>query len=129
MQERHCALAVCMCLSTQPRQVPAQLVVQALNVVRMRLTSRVLAALDDGFVGLVVIGAVLNVRRLRQLGLQHFGGCRTSVTESKTHNLVAMPVYCPPQPDGLFFVPMKLHISSISTTVRSWAGTGLSALA
>ena len=105
MQERHCALAVCMCLSTQPRQVPAQLVVQALNVVRMRLTSRVLAALDDGFVGLVVIGAVLNVRRLRQLGLQHFGGCRTSVTESKTHNLVAMPVYCPPQPDGLFFEP------------------------
>ena len=128
MQERHCALAVCMCLSTQPRQVPAQLVVQALNVVRMRLTSRVLAALDDGFVGLVVIGAVLNVRRLRQLGLQHFGGCRASVTESKAHNLVTVPIYCPPQPDGLFFVPMKLHISSISTCISSTAGIGLSAL-
>ena len=117
-----------MCLSTQPRQVPAQLVVQALNVVRVRLTSRVLTALDDGSVGLVVIRAVLNVRRLRQLGLQYFGGCRAPVSKNEAHDLVTAPIYCPPQPDGLFFVPMKLHISSISTSVSSAAGIGLRAL-
>ena len=54
-----------MCLSTQPRQVPAQLVVQALNVVRVCLAHRVLRLRNDGSVGLVVIRAVLNVRRLR----------------------------------------------------------------
>ena len=43
-------------------------------------------------------------------------------------NLMTAPVYCPPQPDGLFFVPMKLHISSISTSDSSVAGIGLSAL-
>lgn len=129
MQERRGALAVCMRLSPQPSQVPAQLVVQALNVVRVRLANSMLSLRNDGSVGLVVIGAVLNVRRLRQLGLQHFGGCRAPVTEGEAHDLVTAPVYGPPQPDGLFFVPMKLHISSISTSVSSAAGTGLSALA
>ena len=61
MQERLGALAVCMRLSPQSGQIPAQLVVQALNVVRMRLASCVLAALNDRSVGLVVVGAVLNV--------------------------------------------------------------------
>ena len=118
-----------MCLSTQPRQVPAQLVVQALiNVVRVCLAHRVLRLRNDGFVGLVVIRAVLNVRRLRQLGLQYFGGCRAPVSKNEAHDLVTAPIYCPPQPDGLFFVPMKLHISSISTSVSSAAGIGLRAL-
>ena len=129
MQERRGALAVCMRFSSEPSQIPTQLVVQALNVVRVCLAHRVLGMCNDGSVGLVVVGAVLNVRRLRQLGLQHFGGCRAPVTEGEAHDLVTAPVYCPPQPDGLFFVPMKLHISSISTSVSSAAGTGLRALA
>ena len=128
MQERRGALAVRMRFPSEPGQIPPQLVVQALNVVRVRLAHRVLGIRNDGFVGLVMIGAVLNVPSLRQLGLKHFGGCRAPVTESKAHNLVTVPIYCPPQPDGLFFVPMKLHISSISTSDSSVAGIGLSAL-
>ena len=65
-------------------------------MVRMRFADCVLGMRNDGSVGLVVIGAVLNVRRLRQLGLQHFGGCRAPVTKSEAHNLVTAPVYCPP---------------------------------
>ena len=89
--------------ASQSSQVPTQLVVQALNVVCMRFASRVLVARDDCSVGLVVVGAVLNVLCLRQLGLQHFGGCRASVTESKAHNLVSPALYCPPEPDWMFF--------------------------
>ena len=69
MQERRGALAVCMRFSSWPGQIPTQLVVQTLNVVRVCLAHRVLGMRNDGSVGLVVIGAVLNVLCLRQLGL------------------------------------------------------------
>ena len=96
MQERRGALAVRMRFPSEPGQIPPQLVVQALNVVRVRLAHRVLGRRNDGSVGLVMIGAVLNVLRLRQLGLKHFGGCRPPVTEGEAHNLMTAPVYCPP---------------------------------
>ena len=54
-----------MCLSPQSGQVPAQLVVHTLKMVRMRFADCVLGMRNDGSVGLVVIGAVLNVLGLR----------------------------------------------------------------
>lgn len=128
MQERLGALAVRMRFSMQPGQIPTQLVVQAFNVVRMGLPNRVMLPLNDGQVRLVLIGAILNMRRSGQLRLQHPCRAGASITQGKAHDLVALPVYCPPQPDGLFFEPIKLHISSASTTAKSWGAMGVSAL-
>ena len=62
MQERGSALAVCMRLSPKPSQVPAQLIVQALNAMGMRLAHCVLLSLDDGLVRPMCICAVIDMR-------------------------------------------------------------------
>ena len=105
MQERCSALAIRMRLPPKPRQVPTQLVIEAFDVMCMRLANRVLLSLDDGLVRAMSIRAVMDMFVRRQLRLQHFCCFCSSITKRKPHNLVACPVYCPPQPDGLFFEP------------------------
>ena len=61
MQERDSALAICMRFAVQPGQVPAQLVIQAFNVVRMCFANSVLLVVNDGFVGSVRISAVMDM--------------------------------------------------------------------
>ena len=105
MQERRSALAVCMGLASQSCQIPAQLVVQALYVVGMCFANRVLLSSNDAGVRPVCICAVVDVLVCRQLWLQRFGCLPASIAQGKPHDLVTSPVYCPPQPDGLFFEP------------------------
>ena len=62
MQERGSALAICMRLSPKPSQVPAQLIVQALNVMGMSLAYGVLLSLDDGFIRPMSIRTVMDMR-------------------------------------------------------------------
>ena len=61
MQERLGALAICMGSAMQPCQVPTQLVVQALYVMRMRLAYGVLRAINDGSIRPMVVRAILDV--------------------------------------------------------------------
>ena len=62
MQERGSALAICMRLSPKPSQVPAQLIVQTLNVMGMSLAYRVLFSLDDGLIRPICICTVMDMR-------------------------------------------------------------------
>ena len=61
MQERVSALAIGMRFSSKSRQIPPQLVVQALDVVRMRLAYGVLLRFDDGLIGRMCIRAVMDM--------------------------------------------------------------------
>lgn len=105
MQKRDSAFAIGMGLPVQPGQVPAQFVVQALNVMRVCLANRVLVSRQDAFVGLVVVCAVFDMRRLWQLLGKHLRCGAASLAQGKCHYLVAAPVDGPPQPQGLFFEP------------------------
>ncbi len=61
MQERLGALAVCMGFAMQPCQVPPQLVVQALYVMRMSLAYGVLRAINNSSIRPVVVSEIFNV--------------------------------------------------------------------
>ena len=70
------------------------------------LADDVVIPVQDRQVRPVMVCAVSDVLCLRQLLLQYAGGPQASVTQSKTNNPVRVPVYCPPQPDGVFLDPM-----------------------
>ena len=103
MQERGSALAIRMRLSPKPSQVLPQLVIETFDVMCMRLANRVLLSFDDGLIRPMRIRAVMNMFVRRQLRLKHFCRFRSSITKRKAYDLVTRSVYCPPQPDGLFF--------------------------
>ena len=103
MQERVSALAVCMCFPVQPGKVATQLVVKAFYMVRVCLANRVLPGVNDRSIGPMLVRAVLDMAVRRQLRLQHLRCLCTSATQSKAHNLVSPELYCPPEPDWMFF--------------------------
>ena len=105
MQERLGALAVCMRLPAQSRQVTPKLVVHALNVVRMGFALRVPHAGQNGAVRLVLVGAVLNVLCICQLLANYPGRGRTPVSQCPSHDPVGASLYPPPQPDRFFVEP------------------------
>lgn len=128
MHERGSALAVRVRFARKPRQVVAQLVVHTLNVVGVCFALGVALGGENFSVRRMLIRAVLDMAGLGQLLSEYLGCCSIPVSQRPSDDLVACPIYCPPQPDAPFLLPTKLHISSISTMSSSCSGMGCKAL-
>ncbi len=92
-------------LSPQPGQIASQLVVHALDDVGLRLALDELLFGEDGVVAAVVVGAVLEVRAIRNLRAQRSGCSGVTIAQDPCEYASGSAINSPPEPNGAFFSP------------------------
>ena len=89
----------------QSGQVTPQLVVHALDGVRVGLALDELLAREDSAVAAPVIGSILDVRAARNLRAQRSGCSGVTIAQRPAENLAGSAINSPPEPNGCFFEP------------------------
>lgn len=92
-------------LASQAGQIASQLIVHAFDNVGLRFALDVLLGREDGFVALVVVSSVLQMRAARNLRAQRLGCAGVTIAQDPSEYAAGSAINSPPQPNCCFFEP------------------------